>query len=136
MILTMDEFDHIREKIKHCSPKVQAAILAYVKRVTKDFTDKVQSIILYGSQARGDARQDADIDLFIVINQDSRSLIQELTEIAWQVQFTHNVIISDIIRSVEQLHQMTAERFPYYINLENEGILLWKNASEPMPTFA
>jgi uncharacterized protein len=131
----MDEFDHVRGKIKHCSPKVKAAILAYVKRVTKDFPDKVQSIILYGSQARGDARQDADIDLFIIINQESPSLKQELNEIAWQVQFTHNVIISDIIRTVEQFQQMTSERFPYYNNLENEGILLWKNTFEPMPTY-
>ncbi len=135
MILTMDEFEHIREKIKHCSPKVRTAILAYVKRVALDFPDKVQSIVLYGSQARGDARQDADIDLFIVINQNSLSLKQALAEIAWQVQFTHNVIISDIIRSVDQFQQMTNERFPYFINLENEGILLWKNASEPIPSF-
>jgi hypothetical protein len=91
------------------------------------------SDLLFGSQAHGDARHDADIDLFIVINQDSLSLKQELAEIAWQIQFSHNVIISDIIRSVDQFQQMTNERFPYFINLENEGILLWKNASEPIP---
>jgi hypothetical protein len=48
----------------------------------------------------------------------------------------YDIVISDIIRGVEQLSRMQARRFPYYQSIEREGILLWKSTSEPMPSYA
>ena len=78
----------------------------------------------------------SDIDLFVVVRRDTPALREALADLAWEVQFEHGVIISDIIRSVEQLHLMQARRFPYYQSVEREGILLWKSTSEPMPSYA
>jgi predicted nucleotidyltransferase len=115
---------------------IQAAIAAYVQQVANDFADKVLSITLYGSQARGEASAESDIDLFIVVHQDTPALRQALVDLAWQVQFEYDVVISDIIRSVDQLHRMQANRFPYYQGIEKEGILLWKSPSQPIPAYA
>jgi predicted nucleotidyltransferase len=117
-------------------PKVRDAIANYVRRVSTDLTDEVVSITLYGSQARGEAEVESDIDLFIVVRHDMPTLREALADIAWQVQFGHGVVISDIIRSESQLRQMRQRRFPYYQSVEREGILLWKNTSEAMPGYA
>lgn len=119
-----------------CQPQIQAAITAFVQRVAAEYPDLVLSVILYGSQARGEAENDSDIDLFIVIRQDSPSLREALADLAWQVQFEHNVVISDVIRSADQWHQMQTKRFPYFRSIEREGILLWKNTSKPMLAYA
>ncbi len=121
----------LEARLPDIRPEVQAAVVAYVRRVTADYADEVLSITLYGSQARGEADFESDIDLFVVIRRDNQALRQALIDLAWQVQFEHNVIISDIIRSVAQLSQMQASQFPFYQNLEQEGILLWQNTSEP-----
>lgn len=121
----------LEARLPDIRPEVQAAIVAYVRRVTADYADEVLSITLYGSQARGEAGFESDIDLFVVIRHDNQALRQALIDLAWQVQFEHNVVISDIIRSVAQLSQMQASQFPFYQNLEQEGILLWQNTSEP-----
>jgi len=117
-------------------PEVWAAIAAYVHRVAADYANEVLSITLYGSQARGEASAESDIDLFIVVRHDTPALRQTLADLAWQVQFEYDIVISDIIRSVEQLDRMQARRFPYYQSIEREGILLWKNTSEPTPSCA
>lgn len=116
---------HLLEaRLPDIRPEVQAAVAAYVGRVVADYADEVLSITLYGSQARGEAGFESDIDLFVVIRRDNLALRQALIELVWQVQFEHNVVISDIIRSVAQLSQMQASQFPFYQNLEQEGILL------------
>ena len=114
----------------------KTALTAYVTRAARLYPDEVLSITLYGSQARGDAKTESDIDVLVVVRRDSPALRQALTDLAWQVQFEHGVVISDIIRSVEQFNRMRANRFPFYQNIEREGVLLWKNMSEPTPVYA
>ena len=123
-------------RLASCAPKVREVIADYVRRVSTDLADAVVSITLYGSQARGEAGAESDIDLFIVVRRDTPAVREALSDIAWQVQFEHGVVISDIIRNLNQLRQMQAHRFPYYQSLEREGILLWKNTSEIMPAYA
>jgi predicted nucleotidyltransferase len=45
---------------------VQEQIDRMVKRIVKEF--RPEQIILFGSQARGDARSDSDIDLLVVMD--------------------------------------------------------------------
>jgi predicted nucleotidyltransferase len=132
---TVDEYN-LRTVLPDSRPEVQAAIAAYVRQVATDYANEVLSITLYGSQARGEASPESDIDLFIVVRHDTPTLRQALADLAWQVQFEYDVVVSDIIRSVEQLSRMKTRRFPYYQSLEREGILLWKSTSEPMPSYA
>ena len=131
MQTTLDE-----SHLASCSSRTLAAIGDYVRRVSTDLADVVVSITLYGSQARGEAGAESDIDLFIVVRRDTPAVREALADIAWQVQFEHGVVISDIIRNVSQLRVMLAHRFPYYQSIEREGILLWKNTSETMPAYA
>lgn len=110
---------------------VEAAVNAYLSRLVADYHSQVLSVTLYGSQARGDADIESDIDLFIVIEDKAPGLRQALIDLAWEIQFETNVVISDIIYSLSEFQQMQADRFPYYQNIEKEGVLLWKSRSEP-----
>jgi predicted nucleotidyltransferase len=46
-------------------PEVRAAIEAYIRRIVAAYADEVVAIILYGSQTRGEAEAESDIDLFV-----------------------------------------------------------------------
>ena len=119
-----------------CAAGVYAALTEYVETVVNACGDELVAIILYGSQARGDAVAESDIDLFLIVRHDSYTLRGTLADLAWQIQFVHNVVISDIVRTLDEFRQMQKWRFPYFQNIEREGVLLWRNQSVPMLAFA
>jgi predicted nucleotidyltransferase len=81
--------------------------------------------ILYGSEARGDARDDSDIDVLILLDGDKLTLKQEmevtgpLNEIEWQT----GVLVSPTVMLRKQWENMPFKT-PFYINVMNEGIIL------------
>lgn len=127
--------DALKTALPNSRPEVRAAIAAYVQRVATGYATDVLSITLYGSQARGEAEAGSDIDLFIVVRHDALALRQALADLAWQVQFEHDVVISDMIRGTDQLSRMQVQQFPYYQSVKREGILLWKSTSKPTPVY-
>ena len=123
----------LRTKLSICRPAVRAAIAAYIQKVAVEHASEVVCITLYGSQARGESSEESDIDLFVVVRHDTPALRQSLADLAWQVQFEHDIVISDMIRSVTQLNGMRGKQGPYYQSIEREGIVLWKSAC-PSPS--
>ena len=85
--------------------------------------DPTATAILYGSEARGDARPDSDIDVLILLDGDQMSLKREmdvtgpLNEIAWQT----GVLVSPTVMLRKQWENMPFKT-PFYINVMNEGI--------------
>lgn len=46
--------------------KYKKAVDEFVRRVEQDHRNEIESIILFGSVARGEAREDSDIDILII----------------------------------------------------------------------
>lgn len=81
--------------------------------------------ILYGSEARGDARADSDIDVLILLDGDKITIKREmevtgpLNMIEWQTGVQVNPLV--MLRS--QWEKMPFKT-PFYINVMNEGVRL------------
>ena len=79
-------------------------------------------MILFGSQARGDARPDSDWDLLVLLNSDSTNLDDEVrysypfTKLGW----TYNVDFNVLLYAKNDWDRRSF--MPFYKNVEQDGI--------------
>jgi len=102
------------------------------KLLQEEFQDKLISVVLYGSIARGDNRKDSDIDLLLVI----KDLPKTITERVILFDKVERKLDDDIMRLMDEGYYVTfspilktpeeAMRFsPIYMDMTEDAIILY-----------
>ena len=101
-------------------PEIVQTLKGVIHRIAPDAT-----VILFGSEARGEACKDSDIDILVLLDKDKISLCdrQAITYPLYDVEFETGVIISPKIFSKQQWRDQLVIT-PFYHNIMKEGIVL------------
>lgn len=98
----------------------------FTKKVRDLLGDRVKKIILYGSYARGDYKNNSDIDIMILtdLNFDEiEKYRDEISDIAFDIELEKGIVISPIIKNIDR-YNARVEIVPFFMNIKKEGVAL------------
>ena len=74
-----------------------------MRRVRRKYEDKIDSIILFGSVARGEAKEDSDIDILVVIKKKNVKDMKEIYGIAFEVSMEYLLDVSPKVYGINEI---------------------------------
>lgn len=79
---------------------------------------------VFGSRTRGDFTDESDLDLFIEVEVLTPQVRRRIFEIAWEVGFERDRVISTFVASSDQIKAGPLAANPILLEIENEGVRL------------
>jgi len=99
----------------------EKAVEEFVRKLKEKFEDRIESIIVFGSYARGESKEESDVDVLIV----GDVKLDEIIDVTYPIFLKYGVYISPIVMSREMLK---AEKTGFIENVLKEGIMLYGRA--------
>ena len=91
---------------------------------------KPHLIVLYGSQARGEATPESDVDLLVVVDRYDSGTVELVRDAVYDVMWEHDFLrlISVNVMSREEYDDQKRRGYSFVRNVERDGIVLWRAA--------
>jgi len=85
-------------------------------------TVPILDLWVFGSRALGTATEESDFDFFIVVETITPHLRRRISEIAWEVGFELDRVISTVVATPNQIEHGAMGANPLFNHIQHEGI--------------
>lgn len=109
-------------------PQMMSELLQkYTAEIVRIYGSSLKEIILYGSYARGDNREDSDIDIMILVDLDDTEIKSKgdaLSDVTFDYNFDFDLQIMPIVKNQQHFNKWL-NAYPFYNNVRREGVDLY-----------
>ena len=98
----------------------------FAKSVRKMLGNSLDSVIVYGSYARGDYSELSDIDVMLLVylgEEEIKKISDQISDLAFDFMMKYGVDISPVITNIDHFNYWV-DNLPYYRNIRDEGVRL------------
>ncbi|AXE18123.1 nucleotidyltransferase domain-containing protein [Runella rosea] len=103
-------------------PSELKSLLADLKKgLVEVYGERLHQVVLFGSYARGDQQEESDVDVLVILNDDSvrgMSEINTLVDLSDALYWKYNKIVSAKAASLSRFNL----KLPLYQNVREDGI--------------
>jgi predicted nucleotidyltransferase len=115
----------LREGMK-IQKRYQEPVREFVKVALEKYEDKIEGIILFGSVARGKAKEDSDIDVLVV----GDVSLEELVDISFPILLEYGELISAKDMEKDHFEFLAREEYSFVRNVLRDGVVLYERMGE------
>jgi predicted nucleotidyltransferase len=101
---------------------VRDALAAYARRLAARFGSRLRFVLLFGSWARGEAREDSDVDVAVVVEELTRDEWRDAVGDAAEVEFAMQTTLSPFVVSGEHFDLLVRRERRIASDILQEGI--------------
>jgi predicted nucleotidyltransferase len=108
------------------SPIVAAALGRFRAALGLRFGRRLREVTLFGSRARGEAHEESDVDVLVVVDALSEKERAEVMDLAWRAAFEGEeyVVLSPLPYSSEQAADMRRRERRLFREIDRDGVPL------------
>lgn len=106
------------------SVRISDIMQDFTKNVKKLLDTAFDSVIMYGSCARGDYSDYSDIDVMILVSlseEQIKEVSDQISDLAFDYMLKYSVDISPVITNIDHFNYWV-DNLPYYRNVRDEGV--------------
>ena len=105
---------------------VSSIVYRFSQEVKRMLGESLRRIIVYGSYARGDYRENSDVDIMILVkmsDEEIRAVKNNIYDLAFDVEMNTGIQLSPIIKNEAQ-YEYWVDTLPFYRNVRDEGVII------------
>ena len=96
----------------------------FISQVARMYADSYRGSFLYGSQARGTAAVDSDVDILILLQQVDHWRKRAIIDLAYDEYLATGVDISPLVMSIEEYERQKKIGIPLIAEIERDMVRL------------
>lgn len=110
--------------LKKLSEVERTAVLEFLTRVQSKLGEGLLRALLFGSKARGEATSDSDLDLLLIVADETWQLRDEICNISADVSLKHDLLLDARVIGEARWQYMSDIQAGLYRNISSEAIPL------------
>ena len=107
---------------------IEIALKQLIPGLQEIYGDLMNSVILYGSTARGNRTNDSDVDVAVLLHSGAtKEMRGQMLDLVVDLELACGKVLSVICIDYGKFSEWK-DTLPFYKNIQEEGIVLWQAA--------
>jgi predicted nucleotidyltransferase len=102
--------------------RISSALAEFRRRLVSRFGADLLDLRLFGSYARGEASEDSDVDVFVLLRSATWAERRDVLDIAGDLFFELDLLISPTVFEAARYADWKSQERPLVMDIERDGI--------------